>query len=340
MDVHQAQQALFDLLVWHMAFPFPSEGLDAVDEAAFMRGITLLTLEPSPYLHCELDSYDASPSLQNLHSETWGPHEGDIIEKRRRGPHDYRRRLFRSLAIPIPADTHLDASQTGNVATIPVMCFYYHDDAGREVVVNRDEDERRVDVQDVLTDVPADWTPGVLHPSRVVYAKAASLLPGYEHHLHELCVPRGKLAALLGFLDARGALLNGNVGDEADADRDIKEARRSALGRLVADLVAEEDAPAYIGWKRFNELISDEMTVREINHNEFEAGALTSDVRLTLPNVCQISSLLSRQRQRRQVEPNDTVSAPHLCALLLMCRILRDFTSNTSILSRWRATCI
>src|SRR3569833_2641460 len=101
-----------------MAFPFPSEGLVAVDEAAFMRGITLLTLEPRPYLHCELDSYDASPSLQTLHSETWGPHEVDIIVKRRRGPHDYRRRLFRGRAGPGPAGARRGAGRAGGGAAI------------------------------------------------------------------------------------------------------------------------------------------------------------------------------------------------------------------------------
>ncbi len=243
----EALSALFDLFLFHTAFPFPLGDMYTIDEGAFMRGTALLTLEPPPYLHPNFECM--APNLShNFFGFDWGPHSGDIVTQRGKEPRDFRRRLFRSLANRIPLDARLNASQTGHVITVPVIQFFYYNESGQEVVVNQEEDERCIDIQDVLSEVPPDQIQGVVAtPPRVVYGKALQLLPHHKSYLHELCVRKSELIAVLEFLRACNASLDSKTEGSGATDHETGQVQPQDLEELISRL-SSESIPGYLGW--------------------------------------------------------------------------------------------
>ncbi len=227
-----------------------------------MRGTALLTLAPPPYNHPRFDSDDASPYMTSclIGLQRWGPHSGNVITQRGKDSRDFRRRLFRGLAVPI--NDSVDAGPTLPVTTLPVTTlpvttlpvttlpvttlpvtrFIYTDPDGCEVVAEKDEDERCIDVQDILSELAPDGDEGMVSsPPRDAYGIALPALPHYTYYLHELSVSTSKLRALLEFLSACHA-------------RKEDKRQRPDLAHLISTLFSgSEGSPtAHISWLQFD----------------------------------------------------------------------------------------
>lgn len=238
--------ALFDILAWHAAFPFPptyTASWPLIDEDAFFRAICLLTRDP-PRRYAPT----FSTPVHGLYSGSWGPHRGWLVAARGKDAQDWRRRLFRSVAEPAESE---GAAGKPTTVSAPRFVMYQRrerdaresddDEPDQQVVVMVDEDERSIDLQDVLSEYPPESDPLTANPLRESYKLALDALPCQPHDLAELSVPITKLASLLGLLQSL---------DEEDSGPDLM-ALANGLG----------SEPSRIGWQRFDAVLSSQ-TVR------------------------------------------------------------------------------
>ena len=152
---------------------------------------------------------------------------------------DTYRRLFRALAIPYASEIE----EATKVTQVPVVCFSYSEEispsVGRdsewpevqEHLVRSLEDERYVDVKDVLALVP----PGaedrkVAVPFRESYDVAVSALPGYEQDLDRLVVRPGDVAEVLALVDVVDYV---RAGKNVNVD-EIRAEAKKIYNRMVA----------------------------------------------------------------------------------------------------------
>ncbi|KLU86042.1 hypothetical protein MAPG_05061 [Magnaporthiopsis poae ATCC 64411] len=202
-----AVKVLFGVLRWYAAFPFPRPAEEVVDEAGFVRAVAMLS-RPRPQDRSGDVTYDqVTGSL--------GPHSGWIVVARHvRAGEDWRRRIFRALAAPTP---RLGGSTQMCTVAVPRFIVLEQvagppegqvelspdaDDDWRDIVFMHDEDERTVDLRDVLAE-----TSPIKHrisgrPMRESYddVVASGFLPIQTPPLAELAVPRRSLCDFLTLL--------------------------------------------------------------------------------------------------------------------------------------------
>ena len=183
---------LFRVLRAHAAFPFPASELGlAINVDDFARSVRVL---------CASEHLDCSTELGG----TWGPYDGSVHVGRARIAKDARRLLFRSLSSPQdPLRGPLEHGFEDSTIQVTAFSYYLGDLCGddnsalQEVRVVQDEDERNVDVLDVLSRFmgPPRWLSAP--PSRRIYTDMLSNLPLSELALDELEVARTDLKELL-----------------------------------------------------------------------------------------------------------------------------------------------
>ena len=183
---------LFQILRAHATFPFPASELGlTINVDDFARSVRVLC-DPE-HLDCGIERGGA-----------WGPYNGSIHIGRTRSTRDARRLLFRALSSPL--DSHCGSLEDDTKdPTIQVTAFSYFlaDPSGddnsalQEIRVVQDEDERHVDVLDVLSNFlgPPRWLSAP--PSRRVYTDVLSNLPLSRFTLNQLQVARIELEELL-----------------------------------------------------------------------------------------------------------------------------------------------
>ncbi|KXX77834.1 hypothetical protein MMYC01_206977 [Madurella mycetomatis] len=235
--------ALIDILIWHAAFPFPLtctvSGTPFMDEDAFFRAICLLTRDPTPRYGPSFSS-----AAHRLHTGTWGSHDGWLVGARGKDGQDFRRYLFRSLAEPMGSQAVAD---TPTKIPVPRFIMYQYrepddDEPCQIITVKVDEEERSVDLQDILSEYPPEVDPLTANPLREAYWVALDSLPRQPHDLAELSVPTAKLISLLKLLY--------DLEDEAPSGEE-------AVGADLMTLAQElSDEPSHTGWPKFDALLS------------------------------------------------------------------------------------
>ena len=185
--------------------------------------------------------------MHRLVSGTWGPHDGWLVEVRGKDGRDFRRRLFRSLAVPAE---HGAADDGTTPTTIPVPRFimYQEDRPDQQVVIVAEENERSIDLQDVLSECPPERDPLTTNPLRESYTVIIDSLPRQEHDIKGLQIPAAKLVALLRLLVA----VSPHDGEQAQGE-DTKDVA-AGLATLAARL--EENQPSHVSWVAFDALLS------------------------------------------------------------------------------------
>ncbi|KAF1849699.1 uncharacterized protein K460DRAFT_360546 [Cucurbitaria berberidis CBS 394.84] len=189
---------LFNICSSHAFYPFPKSyggsGQLQIDEDGFVRAVCLLTLSPAPRYGPRF-----SGARHRYYSGNWGPHSGSYIALRGKDAGDFRRRLFRSLAVP-------DSTSTGHDTTIPVPRFMWYesnegrdseDETGQQVVVAEDESELSIDIVDVLSECPIEADRLTANPFRESYRIALPSLPKHTDDISVLFIPTVKLVALV-----------------------------------------------------------------------------------------------------------------------------------------------
>ncbi|KAL8387252.1 hypothetical protein RB595_010044 [Gaeumannomyces hyphopodioides] len=250
--------ALFDLVSWHVSFPFNvARAADAtVDEPGLVRAVALLSpREAGP-------RWTLAPhSSFDVREGAWGPHtQGWIVTARHAGAKAWRRRVFRALA----AQTTTTAAGKA-VTTIPVPRFFMfqprdggngEDDEGQQVVVVHDEDERTVDLLDVLALTAPNGVPKSGPPFRESFDGLLGDLMAntQQQQLSELAVPKKTLGSLL-------SLLLGAPGTDRETALPSADSPHNAL---VQELLSSGDGEV-LGFKQFNELLQNCQT-------DFQAG--------------------------------------------------------------------
>lgn len=201
-DISDAVDALINLFNWHAAYPFPiefSQGTGsppAVDEAAFTRAVALLSLEPrvtgAPRFS-ETDIHSVSTVINK-------PDVGvDFITLRGRDAQDFRRWLFRSLSDPKQESNNCQPVlvPVPRVILIPrprIADEGYND---RKIWYMTREDERCIDLVDMLADTMPDCRGIFPRPTRDACELALPSLPRHELALSELSMYPDKLDALV-----------------------------------------------------------------------------------------------------------------------------------------------
>lgn len=265
-----AVDSLGALVRWHAVFPFPaapSSSFAGLDLPSLLRALALLLAPPPITPTIALDTATAGgplpPSPCGVRSGRWAAHDGWLVTKRGRGAEDALRRVFRSLAAeeaptsPPAAGAGAGDDEATAVVRVPRFVMYVprgtndggrvggvtaaaladddNDDLGQQVVVVQDEDERTVDLLDVLSECPPDEDRKTANPLRENWVGVLAALPRHDRHLGQLGVPRARLAGLLGLL--------------ADADPDMHRllGPSGPLNGLTATPFGED-----ITWDAFN----------------------------------------------------------------------------------------
>ena len=239
---------LFDIVAWHASFPFPPPDSPAVDQDGFIRAVSLLTLNPAPRLNNH--KYGVS-------SGSWGPHSASLVQSRGKDDRDLRRRLFRSLAVPAAAGTAPEDVDTLTKLRIarfimdqprekkPVGAFAQEeeedsDDPGQQVLVVAEEDERYIDLQDVLSECPPEEDRLTLNPLRESYEAVLPTLPRQPYYLHEMQIPSLKLVNLLRLLTV------------ADPDGDNGQEEELLEWTEILLATPASDSTSYVSWQEFD----------------------------------------------------------------------------------------
>lgn len=116
------------------------------------------------------------------------------------------------------------------------------EEPSQRVMVKVDEEERSVDLQDILSEYPPEEDTLTANPLREAYSVALDSLPRQPHDLAELGVPTAKLVSLLKLLhDLEDEVPQG--GDAVGAD-------------LMALVQGLRDEPSHTGWQKFDALLS------------------------------------------------------------------------------------
>ncbi|KAL8295790.1 hypothetical protein RB597_009139 [Gaeumannomyces tritici] len=252
--------ALFDLVYWHASFPFSAaRTIDAtVDEPGLVRAAALLSpREAGPrWTLARHASFD-------VRSGAWGPYaEGWVVTARHAGAEDWRRRVFRALATPTTTTTTTTTTAAGEaITTIPVPRFFMfrarnggddgsgdENDEGQQVADVHDEDERTVDLLDVLALTAPKDVPKSGPPLRESFdGLMGDLLANTQRQqLSELAVPKKTLGSLL-------SLLLGPPGADWET---APPSADSPHGALVQELLSPGDGEA-LGFRQFDELVQD-----------------------------------------------------------------------------------
>ncbi|GAB1201077.1 hypothetical protein APSETT444_010464 [Aspergillus pseudonomiae] len=234
-----APALLFKVCSSHAFYPFTASESGSeqagIDEDAFVRAVCLLTLSP-----VERHGTQVPGTVHRYYSGNWGPHGGWYIAIRGKGASDFRRRLFRSLALPASS-----GSSTGYDTKITVPRFIWFEsrkeetDSGPEpdqqVVVAEDESELSIDIVDVLSECPPEADTLTANPFRESYRIILPSLPKLTGDLSMLFIPRIELVALLKLVH--------QVQGESSVDS----------AAAIRGLGKEEK----IGWERFDFAISE-----------------------------------------------------------------------------------
>lgn len=191
-----AVDVLAKIFSWHAAYPFPMaytqgpEVSPAIDEAGFIRAVALLNLEPrvsgAPRL--------TAPGVHGVSTNLDNPNFSlSVITHRGRDAHDFRRWLFRSLAVPKQGRD--DCPLPPVLLSVPRLILTPEsqritdaDPNDSKVWYMTTEDERRTDLLDVLADTMPGCRKPLPNPTRDKCELALPMLPQHELGLNELHV--------------------------------------------------------------------------------------------------------------------------------------------------------
>ena len=140
------------------------------------------------------------------------------------------------------------------------------EDLGQQVLVTMAEDERCIDLQDVLSECPPEEDRLTLNPLRESYETVLSTLPQQPLCLHEMEIPRSNLASLFNILNASN--VNGGNGHEQD---------------LLS--VSDYTNSSSVSWQEFDSILS---------KNQVNFTTSSTDIQLTRSSAAIRSSALDR----------------------------------------------
>ena len=254
---------VYKILLWQASFPFENsaQSLSVVDEKGFKRAVILLTQRQ--------ESHPLFSSTFSLLGSTWGVYDGWYLTKRGRSSFDVRRSLFRSLATALSPSGNVAADNAGEESAVDTVQIPRYEvdvplskllqkassphvattkegldnsdsqdeEETRQVVFMAEEDERNVDLLDVLAWTPPDNHPAVANPMRESYcAVLGGELSGYKDSLRNLRVSRSSLLLLRDMV---------RTFEELNGDEPIDEA-------VQLDLPGGSEE---IAWEQFNLLL-------------------------------------------------------------------------------------
>ncbi|KAI5455591.1 hypothetical protein BGZ63DRAFT_429686 [Mariannaea sp. PMI_226] len=168
-----------------------------IDENGFVRAVCLLTLSP-----VQRHGTQGLGTVHRCFSGNWGPHGGWYIAIHGKDASDFRRWLFRSLALPASSGT---STSYDTQITVPRFIWFEFEkeetDSGPgpdyQVVVTEDESEISVDIVDVLSECPPESDTLTANPFCESYRIVLPSLPTRTGDLSMLFISRIELVALL-----------------------------------------------------------------------------------------------------------------------------------------------
>jgi len=185
-------------------YPFPPEVGKGLNFDQFLRSVAFMWDLQAYYPH---DTFYTSESFMGGFGTVGGnlgPYRGSFISNRHRSHQDRRRLDFRALAVKSPGIGQLTERNNAKMSItyfegyIPDEGF---DDTNLELHFADDEDERGVDLMDVLSATfPEDPDPMVASPMLCSFRSISKDLPKQHHFLYELRIPYTRLFSLVKLL--------------------------------------------------------------------------------------------------------------------------------------------
>jgi hypothetical protein len=185
---------LYDMMRRHASYPFWTELPEQLCEDSFIRVLALLRSEPYSWIHA-----------YTRVGGSWGGHSGTFMSRRNKTEQDHKRRLFRGLAEQIDEGA-------GTPIHIVVPRFKY--DSRRRVHIVKQEDERSVELSDVLAGTEPDKDGKTASPFRESYSNILPKLLDIQYlpHLSQMGIRRTVFKALITLLIAADSIHRSSVG--------------------------------------------------------------------------------------------------------------------------------
>ena len=206
-----AASIIHDILAFFASFPFQPAKPSRIDRSGLTCALLIVSRR---------DGFSVQSPAWSVLYDSWGPHHGWFVSQRVRNELDFRRLLFRSIAVHFPSKQG-PLSDRHPWTRLHVPRFFQelphsrheteeaHTEAGgsngdedneeepQQVVFIEEEDERTIDMSDVLAWCPSGWDNiESSHPLRESYNTVLSDSDGYTEFLHEMRVPQWKLELL------------------------------------------------------------------------------------------------------------------------------------------------
>ena len=141
--------------------------------------------------------------MHACYSGIWGAHRGSYIALRGKDASDFRRRLFRSLAVR-DNDSVNTSFNTRTMISVPRFVWYEpieeESDAVdelKQIIVAEDESETSIDVVDVLSECPPETDSLTMNPFRESYRVVLPSLPQHTDDLSVLFIPTTRFVELV-----------------------------------------------------------------------------------------------------------------------------------------------
>ena len=207
---------LYEMMRRHATYPFWTEVPDRLCEDAFIRVLALLRSEPYSQIHSS-----------GCSTGSWGEHMGVLVTYRQKTAQDHKRRLFRGmaeqtkdgLAIPIQiAVPRFEYFEELPHSTPPIVkgdgtALDEAIDSLRRVLVVEHEDERSVELLDILSKTEPGKSRKVRSPLRESYSIVVPTLLDIHKlpHLSQLGLRRTAFRALMTLLIAVDSVHRGGA---------------------------------------------------------------------------------------------------------------------------------
>lgn len=195
-EIHSAISIIYESAQWYAAFPFPVESRRLTFEP-FARFVALFS-----------DQKDLHLDSSSQRGGTLGPYDGWAVI-RRKDKDNKRRLMFRSLAVPeeIGGELTEEDIKSMKVSVVYFVHWKFREDLEEDsdayweslqkIAFAEDDDERLVDVLDIMLQTYPNKQVGFAGPFRESLWPALAVLPRQLYFLYQLRIPRQRFLDII-----------------------------------------------------------------------------------------------------------------------------------------------
>jgi hypothetical protein len=235
-------------------FPFPKVSSSAtISQYPFLKSLVLLKKFTHHF------TYGSETT------DSFGAHQAEYLS-RKRHEIDTMRMIFRALSKRNTGDLMHSSNEGQEYRTVSVLyCYYYLPEpetvvAQKPILVSQKEDERVVDVIDVIASIYADddFNPMSIPVCRAAFHSLLPILPTPPLYLDELCIPYQDFYEFTKFnLLMSSIFLTGSKSEHVDSEEKLAESAQSLCLKFTKNC---QD----ISWKAFYETMNSDLVCSNV----------------------------------------------------------------------------